>query len=378
MFLERLSTLFMNYASSTALYFIGIATGLASLLLLTSHSWSTTTTTAKTAISSKKQKSASPPPPLHKQEQEQQQQTDTVDEATTSSINTTDSDSFTVKQKSAFAPPPPPPAPESFAPAAEPDIIAFEVSEQHQVEIVSPKVQKSPVKQQDDIIKPEEEEQQQQQQQQEEEPKQDSNHDQSEINDQEADTLIEDDEIPIDIRNNPSDDIDKPCLTQQPLEIDTNTDTSSTTNQSNQEMTPPLWTSNANGTNGRTHSTGTVSPPRSPTRVKSRSSSSGSSHNWSPIVMHTFRWTHPGRNVIVTGSFDNWSTNLTMNRVTVDADEFELTVPLDRSQEILFKFVVDDVWRCGNYPVKTDDKGNVNNFLEALPERTSNGMMTPP
>ena len=60
------------------------------------------------------------------------------------------------------------------------------------------------------------------------------------------------------------------------------------------------------------------------------------------------RWAHPGKQVYITGTFDNWSLSVPMRRATIDGEEFEATVPVDRSARVEFKFVVDGVWRCGN------------------------------
>ncbi|KAI8852438.1 hypothetical protein BC829DRAFT_385118 [Chytridium lagenaria] len=66
-----------------------------------------------------------------------------------------------------------------------------------------------------------------------------------------------------------------------------------------------------------------------------------------PISFFTFKWKHASKEVYVTGTFDNWSCSIPMKRTTIDGEEFEATIALDRTQDIEFKFVADGVWRCG-------------------------------
>eukprot|EP00158_Paraphelidium_tribonemae_P001270 Partr_v1_DN24184_c0_g1_i3_m70949 putative Protein kinase, AMP-activated, beta len=80
-------------------------------------------------------------------------------------------------------------------------------------------------------------------------------------------------------------------------------------------------------------------------------------------------WHHGGKNVVVTGSFDNWKQSVRMTRQGgKTSDEFLATVSLEPHQRVSFKFVVDGVWRCsGEFPTESDQHGNVNNWL-VVPE----------
>ncbi|KAJ3279100.1 hypothetical protein HDU76_009636 [Blyttiomyces sp. JEL0837] len=106
-------------------------------------------------------------------------------------------------------------------------------------------------------------------------------------------------------------------------------------------------------------------------RGSSWTGSSSAAHANSCIQFYTFKWQHraDGKDVILTGSFDDWKGGLHMNHITIEEDEYELTIPVDRSQDIQFKFIINGVWRCGSlYPTVDDGKGNVNNVLPALSE----------
>ncbi|KAG0262985.1 hypothetical protein BG011_009483 [Mortierella polycephala] len=79
---------------------------------------------------------------------------------------------------------------------------------------------------------------------------------------------------------------------------------------------------------------------------------------------HKFVWDHGGSIVKVTGTFDNWEKPLVLTQSPDNQDHFEITVDLDRSQKILFKFVVDGQWRCADeLPTEYDSAGNQNNVL---------------
>ncbi|GME73404.1 unnamed protein product [Ambrosiozyma monospora] len=77
----------------------------------------------------------------------------------------------------------------------------------------------------------------------------------------------------------------------------------------------------------------------------------------------TFTWPSGPKDVIVTGTFDNWSKTLPLVK---QADgSFELTVPFPKDQEkILFKFVVDGEWATSKtYKSEPDTSGHLNNVL---------------
>ncbi|RKP31493.1 hypothetical protein METBISCDRAFT_22372 [Metschnikowia bicuspidata] len=70
------------------------------------------------------------------------------------------------------------------------------------------------------------------------------------------------------------------------------------------------------------------------------------------------------KEVIVTGTFDEWSNSLPLVK-QVDGS-FELTVPLPTNSDILYKYVVDSEWLINSDEAKiTDDNGIENNLLFA-------------
>ncbi|KAI8718626.1 AMPK1-CBM domain-containing protein [Fusarium sp. LHS14.1] len=76
----------------------------------------------------------------------------------------------------------------------------------------------------------------------------------------------------------------------------------------------------------------------------------------------TFKWEHPADEVYVTGTFDDWTKSVKLEKT---GDVFSKTVDLkDASSKIYYKFVVDGNWvinqSAANEP---DTQGNVNNFL---------------
>ncbi|KAI9193314.1 immunoglobulin E-set [Polychytrium aggregatum] len=83
-----------------------------------------------------------------------------------------------------------------------------------------------------------------------------------------------------------------------------------------------------------------------------------------------FRWSLGGERVFLTGTFDNWQQTIEMKHDPECPEEFIVSVPLDTTQDHLFKFVVDGSWRCSaSFPTIVDSKGNVNNILRKIPRR---------
>ncbi|ODV96350.1 hypothetical protein PACTADRAFT_80385 [Pachysolen tannophilus NRRL Y-2460] len=81
-------------------------------------------------------------------------------------------------------------------------------------------------------------------------------------------------------------------------------------------------------------------------------------------MSYTFTWGSGPKDVIVTGSFDNWSKSLPL--VHNSKGSFELTVPLDlkSSEKIYYKYVVDGEWRVSsNGKIEKDSSGIENNVL---------------
>ncbi|KAF3918807.1 hypothetical protein AA313_de0210138 [Arthrobotrys entomopaga] len=80
---------------------------------------------------------------------------------------------------------------------------------------------------------------------------------------------------------------------------------------------------------------------------------------------YTFKWSQPGDEVFVTGSFDNWKQTEKLEKV---ADGTHMaTVTLDLAEKITYKYVVDGAWKADpSQRVEQDISGNDNNYL--LPE----------
>ncbi|MCJ1402046.1 hypothetical protein MMC11_005265 [Xylographa trunciseda] len=80
-----------------------------------------------------------------------------------------------------------------------------------------------------------------------------------------------------------------------------------------------------------------------------------------------FQWNHPAKEVHVTGTFDDWSKSVLLEKK--DGDMHEKLVELPRADEkIYYKFVVDDQWITDHTaPQETDSTNNINNVL--LPEQ---------
>ncbi|MCJ1381888.1 hypothetical protein MMC17_005000 [Xylographa soralifera] len=80
-----------------------------------------------------------------------------------------------------------------------------------------------------------------------------------------------------------------------------------------------------------------------------------------------FQWNHPAKEVHVTGTFDDWSKSVLLEKK--DGDMHEKLVELPRADEkIYYKFVVDDNWITDHTaPQETDSANNTNNVL--LPEQ---------
>jgi hypothetical protein len=84
----------------------------------------------------------------------------------------------------------------------------------------------------------------------------------------------------------------------------------------------------------------------------------------------TFEWLHTEPNaVIVTGSFDQWSSSIQMKK---DANGFKGTTKIPWGEKIAYKFIVDGQWVVNDRePTETDNLGNVNNVYTA-PKKPSN------
>ena len=86
------------------------------------------------------------------------------------------------------------------------------------------------------------------------------------------------------------------------------------------------------------------------------------------IICHTnfqvptvFKWEHGGRNVYITGTFNNWERQIPMHR---SGNDFSYVHNLKRGKHA-FKFIVDDEWRFApDQPTVADIEGRINNFID--------------
>eukprot|EP00611_Tribonema_gayanum_P024042 TRINITY_DN5204_c0_g3_i1.p2 TRINITY_DN5204_c0_g3~~TRINITY_DN5204_c0_g3_i1.p2 ORF type:complete len:178 (+),score=52.86 TRINITY_DN5204_c0_g3_i1:170-703(+) len=79
------------------------------------------------------------------------------------------------------------------------------------------------------------------------------------------------------------------------------------------------------------------------------------------VVPTVFRWEHGGRQVYITGTFNNWEKQIPMHR---SGNDFTYIHDLKRGKHA-FKFIVDDEWRFApDQPTVADIEGRVNNFID--------------
>ena len=78
-------------------------------------------------------------------------------------------------------------------------------------------------------------------------------------------------------------------------------------------------------------------------------------------VPTVFKWEHGGRNVYITGTFNNWERQIPMHR---SGNDFSYVHNLKRGTHA-FKFIVDDEWRFApDQPTVADIEGRINNFID--------------
>jgi Glycogen recognition site of AMP-activated protein kinase len=79
------------------------------------------------------------------------------------------------------------------------------------------------------------------------------------------------------------------------------------------------------------------------------------------VVPTVFRWEHGGRQVYITGTFNNWEKQIPMHR---SGNDFTYIHDLKKGKHA-FKFIVDDEWRFApDQPTVADIEGRVNNFID--------------
>ena len=80
-------------------------------------------------------------------------------------------------------------------------------------------------------------------------------------------------------------------------------------------------------------------------------------------INYLFIWTEGGYEVKLTGSFSDWKIKFNMSKDPND-NFFKCQLPLD-NKIYQFKFIVDNDWKCSNkYPIKEDNSGNINNYID--------------
>jgi len=79
------------------------------------------------------------------------------------------------------------------------------------------------------------------------------------------------------------------------------------------------------------------------------------------IVPTVFKWEYGGRNVYITGTFNNWERQIPMHR---SGNDFSYVHNLKRGKHA-FKFIVDDEWRFApDQPTVADIEGRINNYID--------------
>ena len=79
------------------------------------------------------------------------------------------------------------------------------------------------------------------------------------------------------------------------------------------------------------------------------------------VVPTVFRWEHGGRDVYITGTFNDWTRQIPMHR---SGNDFTYIHNLKRGKHA-FKFIVDDEWRYApDQPTVADIDGRINNFID--------------
>ncbi|TPX67335.1 hypothetical protein SpCBS45565_g03872 [Spizellomyces sp. 'palustris'] len=104
------------------------------------------------------------------------------------------------------------------------------------------------------------------------------------------------------------------------------------------------------------------------TLVETSTSEAESAHSDKPnTTPYEFTWGHGGKNVIVTGTFDNWSQSIHLSPNPKHHSLFSATVPLVTGERVLYKFIVDGEWKTDPDRVCEVHEGIVNNVAVAGP-----------
>mmetsp|Transcript_20593 Transcript_20593/g.60825 ORF Transcript_20593/g.60825 Transcript_20593/m.60825 type:complete len:313 (+) Transcript_20593:64-1002(+) len=83
------------------------------------------------------------------------------------------------------------------------------------------------------------------------------------------------------------------------------------------------------------------------------------------LIPTVLQWSHGGRNVYVTGTFNNWAERIPMRH---SRNDFTVCLNLPVGT-FSYKFIVDNEWRFSpSQPLVQDAQGNVNNCITVLDE----------
>ena len=81
-------------------------------------------------------------------------------------------------------------------------------------------------------------------------------------------------------------------------------------------------------------------------------------------IVHEFIWKYGGKEVLLAGTFTNWSPSIQMVPSDPNREYWRALVELDPKKSWEFKFIVDGVWRCSlDLPTTTDSNQNTNNII---------------
>ena len=85
-------------------------------------------------------------------------------------------------------------------------------------------------------------------------------------------------------------------------------------------------------------------------------------------VPTVFRWEHGGKQVFITGTFNNWSKKVEMHR---SRNDFTFIADVPRGQHV-YKFIVDGEWRFApDQETTADAQGNINNVVDVTNFRST-------
>lgn len=108
----------------------------------------------------------------------------------------------------------------------------------------------------------------------------------------------------------------------------------------NQDNDHPVVGRNINYESSRSTDRSNIDDLKAGKFLQHENSISNDSHNADDIPT-VFKWEHGGKNVYITGTFNNWERQIKMHR---SGNDFTYIHNLKRGEHA-FKFIVDDEWR---------------------------------